>query len=192
MLKIIHRINSIKELQSIPIKYGVEVDVRADGKELILTHDPFRKGEKLTEYLNHYHHKFIIFNIKEAGIEGEVITLAKKFRIRNFFLLDVEFPYLYKASRRGIKKIAVRYSEDEAIETVLKYKGKVDWVWIDTITRLPLSKKTVRQLNGFKTCLVCPERWGRPEDIVRYKKKLALLHFRPDALMTARSYADQW
>jgi|TARA_B110000483_G_C18115973_1_gene511639 hypothetical protein len=32
-----------------------------------------------------YKHGTIIFNIKEAGIENEVISLAKKFKIKSFF-----------------------------------------------------------------------------------------------------------
>jgi len=37
--------------------------------------------------------------------------------------LDVEFPYLYRASRLGERAIAVRFSEDEPIELIYKYKN---------------------------------------------------------------------
>ena len=189
---IIHRINKIRELIKINPKYGVEVDVRADGNNLILNHETFKGGDNLEKYLKQFKHAFIIFNIKEAGIEEKVIKLAKKYTINNFFLLDVEFPFIYQATRRGINKIAMRYSEDESIETVMKYKGKAKWVWIDTNTRLPLNMENVKNLKNFNSCLVCPERWGRPEDIKKYKKQLKKLNYWPDAVMTAQKYIKQW
>ena len=192
MLLFIHRINTIEVLKTIPPEYGVEIDVRAFGDRLILHHEPFIEGDALEQYLQHFRHQAIIFNIKEAGIESTVIALAKKYAVKNYFLLDVEFPYLYRASREGVKEIAVRYSEDESIETVLKYKNMVDWVWIDTNTRLPLDRDAVNKLAGFKICLVCPERWGRPEDITAYRKKLDELCCPLDGVMTSMQYVSRW
>ena len=134
----------------------------------------------------------MVLNIKEAGIEDEVLRLVRAHGVKDCFLLDVEFPYLYRAARKGERAIAVRYSEDECIETVIKYAGRVDWVWIDTISRLPLTPEVVRQLCGFKTCLVCPERWGRPQDIPVYRQQLAELGLRIDAVMTAQIHGADW
>jgi hypothetical protein len=192
MLKIIHRVNALKELKKIPAHYGVEIDVRGYGNKLVLNHEPLVGGENLEKYLAYYKHAFIIFNIKEAGIEQRVIDLAKKFKIKNYFLLDVESPYLYKASRAGFRNIAVRYSEFEPIENMLKYRGLVDWAWIDTATTLPLDKKTIQKLAGFKTCLVSPEPWGRPYDIVPYRDRMKALSFEPDAVMVDWDYAHLW
>lgn len=189
---IIHRVNTIQQLKKIPHTYGVEIDVRETNGKLILNHEAFGNGDLLENYLKEYHHNTLIFNIKEAGIEQVVIDLAGKYNIRDYFLLDVEFPYLYKAARNGVRKIAVRYSEDESIETVLKYKERVDWVWIDTNTKIPLTKKIVRDLEGFKTCFVCPERWGRPEDIPIYRQKMKQLGFTPTAVMTSLAYISSW
>ena len=47
----------------------------------------------------------------------------------------------------------------------MKFKGLVDWVWIDTFTKLPLNQNAIKILKNFKTCLVCPDRWERQEDI---------------------------
>jgi len=192
MLKIIHRVNTIKFLRKIPHNFGVEIDLRAYGKDIILTHEPFHTGDVFEEYLKNYQHAFIILNIKEAGIEDKVLALLKKYKIKNYFLLDVEFPYIYRAARQGVRNIAIRYSEDEPIEMALKYKQYVDWIWIDTNTRLPLNKSIIKKLAGFKTCLVSPERWGRPQDIFNYQKKMKELNFVPDAVMTEISYVFQW
>ena len=107
-------------------------------------------------------------------------------------MLDVEFPYIYRAARAGVSNIAIRYSEEESIETVLRYKGMVGWVWIDTNTTLPLDGAIIQKLSGFKTCLVCPERWGRPQDIPLYIRKIKELDFKLDAVMTHESYVQLW
>ena len=187
-----HRINTVERLRRLPTHWGVELDLRADGSELILNHDPFKGGERFVDYLAEYRHGLMVLNIKEAGIEDEVLRLVRARGLTDCFLLDVEFPYLYRAARKGERAIAVRYSEDECIETVLKYKGRVDWVWIDTISRLPLDAQVVEQLRGFKTCLVCPERWGRPQDIPAYRKQLAELGMQIDAVMTAEAHVAAW
>lgn len=192
MIKVIHRINTSKELQGIDPQYGVEVDIRAFGDRLILNHEPFQDGEDFETYLKSYHHRLLILNIKEAGIEDRVLALMKQFGITEYFLLDVEFPYIYRAARKGVKDIAIRYSEDESIETVLKYKGLLDWVWIDSNNKLPLDSSVIQKLQGFKTCLVCPERWGRPEDIPNYARKMSELGFTPTAVMTSLKFVHEW
>lgn len=192
MQRVAHKINTVERLRRLPMHFGVEVDIRAMGSQLILNHDPFNGGERFVDFLGEYRHGLIVLNIKEAGIENEVLRLVRECGIEDYFLLDIEFPYLYCATRKGERAIAVRYSEDESIETVLNYKGRVDWVWIDTISRLPLNPEIVKQLNGFKTCLVCPERWGRPEDITKYKREMTRIGFKPDAVMTNIDYLDHW
>ena len=190
---IIHRINTIVDLQKIKPKYGVEIDIRAWGSNLVLSHEPFKNGEKLDDYLDKYNHGTLILNIKEAGIEEQVLKFVRERpQIKNYFLLDVEFPYLYRASREGEKNIAIRFSEDESIKTVKNYVGKVDWVWIDTNTQLPLNEKNIKVLKEFKKCLVCPERWGRPSDIEGYKISLEKNNFSIDAVMTEKKYVKDW
>ncbi|MCK9351764.1 MAG: hypothetical protein M0P76_03165 [Candidatus Pacebacteria bacterium] len=197
---IIHRINKISEMAMVPKKYGVEIDIRGYGDKMFLNHEPIddpKKYDELEEYLKNFKHAFIIFNLKEAGYEERVIALAKKYGIKKYFLLDVEFPYLYRATRKDrFRKIAVRYSEAEPIESVLAQyqngKPLLDWVWIDTNTNLPLSKKIKDKLKDFQTCLVCPDRWGRPEDIAVYAEKMRKMNFHLDAVMTALRYAETW
>ena len=198
---IIHRINTLDELGKVPSKLGVEVDVRGHGDKLLLSHDPIISGKsycELEEYLSCYQHEFIIFNMKEAGYETRVLELARKYKITNYFLLDVEFPYLYNATRNlNIRNIAVRYSEAEPIESVTLQRdenGKplCDWVWIDTNTKLPLDPSVISKLKGFKTCLVCPERWGRARDILKYKKMMKSLDFLPSAVMTSLERSSEW
>lgn len=199
---IIHRVNKIEQLKEIPRKYGVEIDIRGYGEKMLLNHDPIddpAKYDELETYLQNFNHAFIIFDVKEAGYEQKIIDLAEKYNIpkEKYFLLDVEFPYLYRATRKeNMRSIAVRYSEAEPIEIaeaqIINSQPLLDWVWIDTNTILPLNENIIKRLNSFKTCLVCPDRWSRPQDIAPYAQKMKDLDFKLDAVMTAQKYAEQW
>lgn len=189
---IIHRINKIKELKLIPNKFGTEIDIRSSGSNLILNHEPFSKGDNLKDYLENYKNKTLVLNIKEAGIEDEVIKLVKRYKIKSYFLLDVEMPYMYAATKTGVKNIAVRFSEYEDITLANYFHNKLNWIWIDTATKLPINKHNLKIIKKFKSVLVCPERWGRINDIKKYKIKLNNLKFKPKAVMTNIKYLKYW
>jgi len=177
---IIHRVNLIENLKKTPQEYGCEIDIRTDGSRLILNHDPFTKGDYLIDYLDEYKNGTLVLNIKESGIEDVVLKEVRLRNIKSYFLLDVEFPYLYNATKKGERNIAVRFSEKEPIQNLINFKDKVDWVWIDTISMLPIEKSNVNKFNSLKTCLVAPSRWGRQEDDIVYINKLDKLNFKLD------------
>ena len=189
---IIHRINTINELKKIPTKYGVEIDVRSFHSNLILNHDPKINGDKLTDYLSVYKNGTIIFNIKEAGIEYEVISLAKKFKIKSYFLLDVEHPFIIKSKKSIKKNLAVRFSEFEPIALSTKFKKFTEWMWIDTVNKLPINKNNLNIIKNFKTCLVSPERWKRKKDIKKYLRFFKINNYMPDAVMTNINCSRIW
>lgn len=167
MLKIAHRINDINKLRSTPTHYGIEVDIHAYGTKLVVHHDPFIEGEELGSWLEHYRHKLLILNIKEEGIERQVIELAEKRGIKDFFLLDVTPPMLFKLARAGEARMAVRVSAFEAVQNALALADQVQWVFIDVMRQdvaLPISKAEHDALRkaGFRLCMVSHELWGRP------------------------------
>ena len=189
---IIHRINSIKKLKKIPKNFGVEIDLRVYQSKIILNHEPFKSGDTLDDFLKNYNHGTLILNIKELGIEDKVIKKVKRAKIRSYFLLDVEFPYIFKSIKDKQKNIAIRFSEKESIDTAKMLYKNFKWLWIDTVTRLPLNKKNLDIVKKFKSCVVCPERWGRPFEIDNFKKKMKYLNFKPNAVMTSLKYAQKW
>jgi len=163
-LKIIsHRRNTVAELIDTPTKYGIEVDIRSLGEQLIIHHDPFVTGENFEDWLEAFQHKTLILNVKEEGLEARLIALMKSKGIDDYFFLDQSFPFLVKWAAAGEHRCAVRVSEFESIETALTLAGKVDWVWVDCFTRFPLSQEGALRLKkaGFKLCLVSPELQGR-------------------------------
>ena len=48
---IAHRINTKKLLEATSINFGVEVDIRSDGKNLIIHHDPMTQGEYFKDWI---------------------------------------------------------------------------------------------------------------------------------------------
>ena len=96
MIEIIHRVNHNDQLNKIPNKYGVEIDIRSNNNKLVLGHDIHEENEDFSKYINSYQHKFLVANIKESGIEEQVMHELNDKNISNFFLLDVEFPFILK------------------------------------------------------------------------------------------------
>jgi hypothetical protein len=190
MLKIAHRINSIELLDHTPVEYGVELDLRPDGKRIIIHHEPFSDGEDLEEWLKHYRHSFIILNTKAEGMEERLIGLMEKHNIDNYFFLDLSLPFLVKFMKKGMTKIAVRFSEFEPLEFVIKFAGRVEWVWIDCFNELPLNDTNYKLLKeNFKLCLVSPELQGHGIEKIK-DFKIQLANFNIDAVCTKRP--DLW
>tara|TARA_B100000959_G_C14784907_1_gene543087 strand:+ start:114 stop:713 length:600 start_codon:yes stop_codon:yes gene_type:complete len=163
MILISHRRNLIEELKNTPRKYGVEIDIRTRGKDLIINHDPYKKGVLFKEWLEFYDHSLLILNVKEDGLEEELLDLLKKKNIKNYFFLDQAMPSLIKYSLLGERKCAIRISEFESLETVYNFAGKLDWVWMDCFTKFIITKDMADRLHEMKfmICLVSPELQGR-------------------------------
>ena len=163
-MKIIsHRRNTLAELRDTPSNFGIEVDIRSNGQDLVIHHDPFVVGEPFTDWFLDYRHGPLILNVKEEGLEGRLIDLMKSRSFDEYFFLDQSFPHLIKWSRLGEHRCAVRVSEFESVETAMTLAGKVNWVWVDCFTHFPLTRKAAKQLQlaGFKLCIVSPELHGR-------------------------------
>ena len=166
MVKILHRVNTLEELNKVDKLYGVEVDVHAYGEKLIVHHNAFENGPELSEWLSICGDRLVILNIKEEGIESRVRDMVFKFGIKNFILLDLSFPALVKMSNKGESRIAIRVSEYESVENALLFESKIDWVWLDCFNGFPLNGEEFQRLkkSAFKICLVSPELHGPPRD----------------------------
>jgi len=191
---IAHRINTVEELRALPLEYGVELDLRDDGNQLVLQHDPFKTGELFEDYLKHYQHGTMILNIKSERIEHRVLELLNKYGIDDYFFLDSSFPMIVLLSKQGERQCAVRFSEYEGLDTIMSLAGKIDWVWVDCFTQLPIDPSSYDKLKsaGFKLCLVSPELQGRPEDIAPYKAQLDDQGIVFDAICTKHYNVEKW
>ena len=191
---IAHRVNTIEELKQIPNEYGVELDLRDFADRLVLQHDPFKDGEDFEEYLKHYNHGTMILNIKSERIEHKVLELIQKYNIKKYFFLDSSFPMIYLLSKTGEKNIALRFSEFEGIDTILSMTGKVEWIWVDCFSKLPINYEIYKLLknNGFKFCLVSPELQGQNEKLEFYKQYLQDESIVFDSICTKVYNIDKW
>tara|TARA_Y100000768_G_scaffold388143_1_gene382421 strand:+ start:3407 stop:4000 length:594 start_codon:yes stop_codon:yes gene_type:complete len=185
-----HRINSIIDLEKIPQKYGVEVDVRTYNNEIILHHDAFQNGDSFDEFLENFNHKFLIINIKCDGLEGSIIKKLEDKSIKNFFFLDSSIPSIVKMIRNNCKNIAVRYSKYEPIEFLMEFKNKVNWIWIDCFEGFDLKSEDYKIMSEyFKICLVSPELQGYShEKIEEFSKLSKNMYF--DAICT--KFPELW
>lgn len=190
MQYIAHRINTIDQLIKIPTNYGVEIDLRDKGEDIILQHDPFKGGVNFANYLKNYKHDLIILNIKSERIEFKIIEYLRKYHVNNYFFLDCSFPMIYQLIKIGETKIALRYSEYEGIDTILNLKEKVEWIWVDCFTQFPVNQKIYNELiKYFKLCLVSPELQGHPLSMINdFSKKMIKMPF--NAICTKR--IDLW
>jgi len=190
-----HRVNTREELLKTPIEYGVELDLRDNlNGRIYIQHNPFEPGEDFEDYLKDYHHGIMILNVKSERIEHKILEIIQGYDVKSYFFLDSTFPMIKLLSDNGEKNIAVRYSEYEGIDTLKNMAGKINWVWVDTFTKLPLNNVAYQEIKnmGYKLCLVSPELQAQPEKIKPYAEQIKAEKIEFDAICTKGYNIDLW
>lgn len=153
-----HRVNTISALEKIAPHHGIEIDLRTNFGDLILSHDPYAEGDLFSEWLKYWRGQSLILNVKEDALENSIMEHLVQYGISDFFFLDQSYPSIRRTINMGITKVATRVSDFEDLETSLKSGS--DWVWLDSFSGnweyLKESVPVITQ-NGQKTCLVSPE-----------------------------------
>lgn len=192
---IAHRINSSSLANTLPDNYGIEFDLRDSDKSIIVTHDPFTQGESFEYFLSNLKIKrFLIVNIKSEGIEEKVLSLLKKYEFNDFFFLDCSFPAIVKLSKLGETRIAMRFSEYEPFNMIELNRNKIQWVWIDCFTELPINQLLEKKIHamGLKICIVSPELQSHGQDIEKYATFIRKNFIKIDAICTKEFNVDTW
>ena len=70
--------------------------------------------------------------------------------VENFFLLDVEFPYIYQNSSTKTDFLSTRFSKYESIESVENLINKVSWLWVDTYDNFRIDSNSADIMKNFK------------------------------------------
>lgn len=181
-----HRVNTSQELIGVPPHFGAEIDLRLFEGELVLAHDPFVPGEKFEDWLEGFHHKTLILNVKEDGLERQITDLLRKKGISDYFFLDQPFPTLRKSAMAG-HSVAVRLSE---FEPPINSSGiDIKWVWLDSFNgNWAYLREHADWLieSKFDLCIVSPELQGRhnleePHSILEIFEEIQL---KPTAVCT--------
>ena len=189
---ICHRINTISELQKIPQRFGVEVDVRENQKKkcLMLAHDPYDEGIDFKKFIEKYRHGLLITNIKSERIEQECLEIFNNFKVDNYFFLDSSFPMMvHLAKHCNNINFAIRFSEYESLPTLYS-----EWIWVDCFNKFPLNYEIFQILRSEsrKICIVSPELQKRPEDIYKYRLDMINNNITPDAICCKFSNIFEW
>ena len=171
---IIHRVNTINELVIIDKQFGVEIDIRNNNNDIILSHDPFNENNcnLFENYLQKYNNDLLILNIKSERLELKCIELLEKYNINNYLFLDSSIPMIYLLyNKYNNNNIACRFSEYEPIEFYYNIKNMIKYIWIDCFTKFILTKKYYDLFikNNKKICIVSPELQNQKEKIEEYK-----------------------
>jgi len=187
VLYISHRVNTSEHLSRTSVDHGVELDLRDHGNDLVLQHDPFQEeGERFSEYLRNYRHGLMILNVKSERIEWRVLDAIRDSEVQDYFFLDSSFPMIRQLIAKGERRIAVRFSEFEPLESALALAGEIEWVWVDCFTRMPLNDHSYHELQkNFKLCIVSPELHGRSLDTIPTFAE-TLKPYKVDAICTKR------
>jgi hypothetical protein len=175
-----HRRNRKEELISTPHQYGVEIDIRTAGNDLILQHDPFSQGILFTDWLNDYSHAGLILNLKEDGLEAQVLTILNEREIDDFFFLDQSYPSMIKCLKSNYAgKVAARSSEFESLESLKSLPKSPGYIWCDSFegdwsNLIPTLNHSIQV--GAMCVIVSPELQSREgnEEILEIKEILAL------------------
>jgi len=162
-MKIIrHRVNSSEDLLMIPRKYGIEIDLRwSHDAGIYLSHDPNSPGEAFRDWLESYNHGTLILNVKEDGLEQEILELMNSFSISDYFFLDQPTPTLIKCIMNKVST-AIRVSEYEDFPKSLP--GTPEWLWVDSFTgswKHLITSLILAATSTMKICIVSPELQGR-------------------------------
>lgn len=136
----LHRQNNIRSFTE-----AIEVDVRSSPNGLVLHHDrldfsaDFSADYPLVYDLNHLTNN-AIFNIKESGIEEELIEFCDLVNSNNstnsieFYFLDSQIPDIIKLSKKYPQhshRFIIRVSDVETINQKFMDLVKPKYVWVD-------------------------------------------------------------
>jgi len=193
---IVHRANKTKILKNLNSSFGIEIDVRDYGKNLIIHHDPFKTGLLLNNFLSHYRQKgLLLVDVKSEGIEYQILKVFKKFKIKKFFFLNSTYPMILNLAKKNRYKNFIRVSDYESFENIYKLKNNIKWIWLEIFDKLNITKKQILYLknNKIKICLVSPElHGGNLKDIFKIQKIVNDNKIKIDAVCVKQKFIKYW
>tara|TARA_Y100001958_G_C21008364_1_gene389411 strand:+ start:117 stop:731 length:615 start_codon:yes stop_codon:yes gene_type:complete len=161
---IAHRQNKLVKLQNLKkLSFcGIELDLRTFSNNIILQHDPFKKGLNFFSNYKLLKNFFLIIDIKSSGISQRIINFLRK-KKANFLILNLSSPELMEMINKKFQKnLFLRYSFFENIDLKEKKFKKVNWVWVDFLNNNPITLKDYKYFkkNKKKICLTSPDLAG--------------------------------
>jgi len=144
--------------------YGVEVDVRDNHNQLVVSHGPpktkalpFKKVLEL--WSRHGSNLTLAINIKADGLQQLLQKALKTYRNMNYLVFDMSFPDMIHFLKRRMRV----YSRISDYEEIPLLYNKAQGIWLDAFHSTWFrSRDILKHLrNGKDVCLVSPELHGR-------------------------------
>lgn len=157
--------NTICSFQrGIKIHYGIETDIRDFGGELVISHNIADKNCPLVSeifeiYRSQKSSVQLALNVKADGIQEKLISLLKKYDIKNYFLFDMSIPEMVVNERMNLKF----YTRHSDIESECVLYDKSCGVWLDSFyDKNWLTPEIIdKHLSNNKAmCIISPEIHG--------------------------------
>ena len=145
--------------------FGVETDVRDLDGELVISHDPARRGAMPLHDFLAVHGRFkpqlaLALNIKADGLADAILAMVGAFKLENYFVFDMSVPDTLHYVSRGLT-VFTRRSE---FETGSSLDSRAAGLWLDCFEDGFVTAGLISSLlpNGRKLAVVSPELHRRP------------------------------
>ena len=193
---IAHRQNKLTALDRLKNSFfGLELDIRSSSKNIVLDHDPFKKGLDFFKNLNLLKKFFLLIDVKSSGISIKLCNILKRKNIK-FLLLNLSHPELIEMINRGFaKNLFLRFSLYEKLDLSKKKLNQIKWVWVDFFESYKISSKEYSYLKKYKKkiCLTSPDLVGLKEDSIRkYIKYLNNNKIKVDMVCVKQKNVKVW
>lgn len=193
---IAHRQNKLTALDRLKNSFfGLELDIRSSSKNIVLDHDPFKKGLDFFKNLNLLKKFFLLIDVKSSGISIKICNILKRKNIK-FLLLNLSHPELIEMINRGFaKNLFLRFSLYEKLDLSKKKLNQIKWVWVDFFESYKISSKEYSYLKKYKKkiCLTSPDLVGLKEDSIRkYIKYLNKNKIKVDMVCVKQKNVKVW
>jgi glycerophosphoryl diester phosphodiesterase len=149
--------------------FGVETDVRDCDSELVVSHDPPRKGgltlrQLLDDYRRLRASGMLAFNIKADGLGAELLRLLQAFEVTKYFVFDMSVPDMLQYGRLGLPF----FSRRSEIESEIVASDACAGIWLDAFFSDWYKPQTIADMlaAGKKVAVVSPELHGRERSAV--------------------------
>ncbi len=192
-----HRQNDPKVLGKLHSKNinAIEIDLRSDSNEIIISHDPFKKGEVFNKNIKKFKDFLLIVDIKGTGFSERVYNILKKNNIEFLILNLIASETDYMINKSYSKNLFLRYSSFEKPILNNKIFKKIKWIWLDYFQKQFISVKEYKYIKKFKKkiCLTSPDLIFKDiNETIKYIKYLNKNNIKLDMVCTKLSNIKIW
>lgn len=138
---------------------AIEIDLRSDSKEIIISHDPFKKGAIFNKNIKKFKNFLLIVDIKGTGFSEKIYNILKKNKIKFIFLNLIASETDYMINKSYSNNLFLRYSSFEKPKLDNKIFKKIKWVWLDYFQKQFISVREYKYIKKYKKkiCLTSPD-----------------------------------